>query len=276
MRRRAWQGSHSPGPSRPLLAGLAGLLLAMPAGAAELRLRLTPEYSSGRYGADTRTTTLNVPMDIGLASGRGSATVRLPWLAVSGPADFVPRLGALGAEGGTRRGTQTGLGDVRFTLAYTLVEEDEEVGVPHLGIALQTRFPTATRASLSSGQVEHLLRLDTGFSLGGFDLDVSVGRRFVAFPRRGREETDYWTLFGILGRDVGSGWTVGVAVDAQDRVPDAARPVLEVGAFVERAVTPDLTVGVFAWKGLTSESASFSLGLRFAYRTSLWADRIGR
>lgn len=260
-------------------ASLACLLLfAAPAGAAEgpeFRVRVTPEYSSGRYGEAQRTEVMSVPLDIGLSWERWTATLRLPWLSVTGPGGFVPRIGALGPApvgGGAagspgRRTTTTGVGDMRLTGAYTLFQGGDEPFAPYLDLALQTRFPTASSAELGSGQVEHILRLDTGMALGGgVALDASLGRRVVPFPRRGGGGRDYWTLFATLGWDVTEATTIGLGLDTQDRVPEANRAVLELGAFLDHELAPGLVGSLFVWHGVTRESAAIAAGFRLAWR----------
>jgi hypothetical protein len=259
----------------PLLPAVAGLLLAAaaPAAADEIRLRIAPEYASGAQGGPGRTIALSAPVDVGLAGERTALTLRLPFLSVDGPASYLPRIGSLGTAPRGRH--DTGLGDARLTGSVTLLDGDAAEATPYLDLALQTRLPTATRKSLGTGQVEHLLRADTGLTLsGGTALDLSLGRRFVVFPRAEGAGTDYWTLYATAAHPIAEGWTAGLAVDAQDRLPDVARPVVDVGAFLRHDIAPDLSVGVFAWHGLTRESAAFSVGLRFAYRLNIGSARL--
>jgi hypothetical protein len=264
-------------------AGAAGLLLlaqlafAPQAAATDLQVSLTPEYATGRYGQPKSTVSLSAPLDVRLIGERTTVSLRLPLLSLDGPANFVPRIGEVG-QGSERRarGVRQGLGDLRLTGAYTLREAGEGWREPYFGIAGQIRIPTATPSDLGSGQVELFLRLDAGANLTDtLSLDVSLGRRFVPFPRAG-SGADYWTLFASLALDVTPDWTVGATLDAQDRVPDANRPVLELGAFVERNLTPELTLGAFVWRGFTNESVDWSFGLRLSYRIPLRGIRLAR
>jgi hypothetical protein len=240
-------------------AWLAALLLSAPAMATEYRLKLSPEFTRGRAAEGHAATTL-LPVELTASGEKGWLGLRLPFADVSGGGGFVSGLGAVEGQGRRR-----GLGDLRVTLAHHLLGGEE--GAPYLDIALRTSLPSATAPGLGAGQVEHLLRLDAGLDLApGLALDVSLGRRLVPFPRQGRAGVDYWTFQGSVTRTLPGGWSLGLGVDAQDRLPDAARPVVELGATIEREMTADTTIGLFAWKGVTAESALFSLGLRLSVR----------
>jgi hypothetical protein len=256
--------------------GLALGLAVSPLGAADLYVNFTPEYASGHYGNPTRTVALSAPLDLRLATERSSIALRIPYLSVNGPSSFVPRIGELG-EGNDPRGSGTtrGLGNIRLTAAHTLIKEGDTIWEPYFGLAVQLRAPTAVPPGLGAAQFEAFLRADFGANISEtLSFDISVGRRFVPFPARGGAGADYWTLFGTLALDVTSDWTIGVSVDAQNRVPEANRPVLEAGLFVERSVTPGLTIGAFAWRGFTTESADYSFGLRISYRMPIRGSRL--
>lgn len=245
---------------------IATLLPAPAPAAAELTMTVAPEYAGGRNGAEGRTNALSIPVGASLGLDRFTLSARIPWLAVSGPGGYVPRIGTLGSSG-TDGGARSGLGDLRLTGAYTLLEGETPDGPAFLEIGLQTRLPTATDARLGATQWEHMLLLDAGMALpGGVSIDATIGRRFVPFPRRGWGERDYWTGYGTISLDLPEGWRLGLAASGQDRLPDVATPVIEVGAFMEREIAPDVTLGLIGWQGLTRESAAFSLGLRLSYR----------
>jgi hypothetical protein len=266
-------------PTRRLGVGGAVLALGLVGSsvqAADLYVNFTPEYASGHYGNPTRTVTLSAPLDLRLEGERASIGLRIPYLAVNGPSSFVPRIGELG-EGTDPRGSGTtrGLGNLRLGAAYTLLKAGDSILEPYLGVAVQLRAPTAAPPGLGSAQYETFLRLDVGANLTEtLSLDLSVGRRFVPFPMSGGAGADYWTFFATLAHDLTSDWSIGISLDAQNRVPEANRPVLEAGLFVERAVTPNLTLGAFLWRGFTAESADYSFGLRVSYRMPVGGSRL--
>lgn len=256
--------------------GLAVGLAATPLGAADLYVNFTPEYASGHYGSPSRTTAWSAPLDLRLVTDRSSFALRIPYLSVNGPSSFVPRIGELG-DGSDPRGSGTtrGLGNIRLTAAHTLIKEGDTIWEPYFGLAVQLRMPTASPPGLGSAQYETFLRADLGANLTEtLSFDISLGRRFVPFPARGGAGADYWTLYGSLALDVTSDWTIGIALDAQNRVPEAKRPVLEAGLFVERNVTPDLTLGAFVWRGFTTESVDYSFGMRLSYRLPVSGGRL--
>lgn len=249
---------------------------APPLQAADLYVNFTPEYASGHYGNATRTVTLSAPLDLRLEGERASIGVRVPYLMVNGPSNFVPRIGELG-EGTDPRGSGTtrGLGNLRLGASYTLAKAGDTIWEPYFALAVQLRAPTASPPGLGSAQYETFVRADFGANITDtISFDISLGRRFVPFPARGGAGADYWTLFATLAHDLTEDWTIGVSLDAQNRVPEANRAVLEAGLFVERALTPNLTLGAFAWRGFTTESVDYSFGLRVSYRLPVGGGRL--
>jgi hypothetical protein len=239
------------------------LILAAAAGpaAAQLRLSIAPEYATSRQPGEARTVVTTLPLDVAAQTGRVSAKLYVPWLSVGGGTQFLPGIGEVG---GARA---AGLGDLRLTGAYTLLQGSVAPFDPYIDIALRTRFPTAASPALGTGQMEHVLRLDTGARLSdSLALDASVGRRFVLAPPKGGAGADYWTVDVALGWEAVEGTTLGLSFETQDRTPDSTRPVLELGAFIDREIAPGITLGVFGARGLTRDSAEWTVGLSLVYR----------
>lgn len=259
---------------RPGLAWLAmaGLLLGaagLRAEPAELRFGVTSEFAGGSAHAHRRLGGSTVTVDTTIAAGSGSVTLRMPDLAARGLGDLLPET----VPGGT---SSARMGDLRLIGRYALAE-GEPGGAPSLAIAVQTRMPSATEPSLGAAQWEQVVRLETGLELhGGAALDLSLGRRITPFGREGRGEKDYWIGQGSLAMPIAADWTAGLAAYAQDRQPDVTTPVMELGAFVERALGDDLAIGLFTWHGMTRESPAFTIGLRLAYRIRWTPARLER
>ncbi len=184
----------------------------------------------------------------------------LPWLSRSGVAQ------------GAGTGDENGFGDLRLTFGRTLYRATALPGEPSFGLALQTRLPSASRASLGTGYFEHVLRLDTHASLAeDTTVYMSFGRRLAPVPGSGGAGADYWTFYGDLSYAISPTWSGGVSIEAQDRVEDANRRVLEAGAFLDHTVNDSVSVGGFVLRGLTQESAGTTIGLRF-----LWRQPVGQ
>ncbi|WP_137178247.1 hypothetical protein [Roseomonas sp. AR75] len=248
------------------LAALLALLLASPAGAVELRLAAAREFSDGREG--TGSGSALVPLQATLSGDGAYATLRLPAIAPGTPS-------AMPFDAASSRDARIdGLGDARLTLGHRLFESEDGV---LLEFALRTRLPSASTPALAGGVTEHLLRLDASVPLGErATLDVSGGRRVAPLAPSALRGSDYWSLAGVLSVQLDADWSAGMMLEAQDRQTYTDAPMLDLGAFVERAVAPDLTLGLVAWHGAAGGGPAFSLGLRLAYRVSLGLDRLAR
>lgn len=172
-------------------------LLVAACGAAQARDGVTLgsgiDYSSGRYGSDTRTTVLAVPLTATWTHGRFSARASVPWLHVAGDPDVVPgvggvdnrnplgrgRLPLLGAppsapgNDGTARGSASGIGDVSTALTWS-----QPLGrSAGIDIGVNAKFATADA--------------DKGLGTGANDYGASVDLY---------RDFDGTTLFGGAGR----------------------------------------------------------------------------
>ena len=212
------------------------------------------------------------PFDASIATGRTRLGLKIPDVG-SEPGGWLPAASIPAGPGGAA--LAGGMGDVRATARIGLAE-GEAGAIPWLDLALQTRLPSATDPRLGAGQWEHVLRVETGMAFeGAVAIDASLGRRIAPFGRRGRGEKDYWVAEASLAMPLAPSWTVGLAAYAQDRQPDIATPVMELGTFIERDLGEDLSVGLFTWHGLTRESPAFTIGLRLAYRLRWSPARLG-
>jgi len=67
---------------------------------------LSPGYTTGDYGSSTRTETYEMPLRLRYQEGPYKFSVRIPYLAVTGPQTAVPNLGVVGSpDNGTRQGS---------------------------------------------------------------------------------------------------------------------------------------------------------------------------
>lgn len=82
-------------------------LLATPsvAMAGDLKVSLAPGYSTGDYGSNIRTDTYEMPLKLRYQEGPYKISIRIPYLAVTGPQTAVPGIGVVGSpDNGRRRG----------------------------------------------------------------------------------------------------------------------------------------------------------------------------
>ncbi len=241
--------------------------------AAEFRFDTVRDYSDARSGGAPGRYGVGDSVDLVLVDGGSRLALRLPTYAPSGHDAFGPPASEERMSAVPRSRSDGALGDVRLTLGQRLAEtEDGDHGI---GISLQTRLPSATASALGSGRLDHLLRLDAYSQLAeGVTMDVSLGRRFSVASRRA-EAAERWVVQGSLAFSLADRWSAGVMVDAQDRDATRNRAVVDLGAFVEREVAPDLSIGLVAWQGM-GRGGDFAIGVRLSHRASITLDRTMR
>lgn len=85
----------------------AALVIAAPslACAGDLKISLSPAYTSGDYGSSISTETYEVPLKVSYQEGPYKISIRIPYQAVTGPQTLVPSIGLVGSpSNGSRRG----------------------------------------------------------------------------------------------------------------------------------------------------------------------------
>ncbi|MBP0464795.1 hypothetical protein J5Y09_12815 [Roseomonas sp. PWR1] len=256
-----------------ILAAACPWVLAGPgqAAAAEFRFDTVRDYSDARGGgAAAARFGVGESVDLVLVGAATRFALRLPTYAPSAQDAFGPPVAEDRATAAPRSRSDAALGDVRLTLGQTLAETED--GDHGLGVSLQTRLPSATATSLGSGRLDHLLRVEAYTKLAeGVTMDVSLGRRFAVASRRA-EAAERWVVQGSLAFAMADGWSAGLMVDGQDRDATRNRAVVDIGAFVEREVARDLSVGLVAWQGM-GRGGDFAIGVRLSHRASIALER---
>lgn len=193
------------------------------------RLSATVNYSSGSYGADSRTNILYAPMTVRRVFRDGDLSLTIPFVSISGtgavrPVGGVPtRTGtaaaspaaALAGVAGRGKGpgaaplssatTDSGLGDVILRGRYYLIEE--RVIMPLVAVTGRLKVPTAD-ADLGLGTGE----FDEG---AGLELTKSLGDRWLAYLDGG-----YNLIGDAPGTNFNNQWwyDIGIGYDVTDNL----------------------------------------------------------
>lgn len=173
----------------------AAIVLAL-CGAAQARDGFTlgsgVDYSSGKYGSDTRTDILAVPVTATWTRGIFRARVSVPWLHVSGDPDVVPGVGGVdndnplgrgrlpllgGSDPSTgnrpERGTASGIGDVATALTWSL-PMGQRAGID---LGINAKIATADEnKGLGTGANDYGASIDLYRDFDGTMLFGGIGR----------------------------------------------------------------------------------------------------
>ena len=193
------------------------------------RVSTTVNYSSGSYGADSRTNILYVPLTVRRVFRDGDLSLTIPFVSISGTGAVrlvggmptrtgsatVSPTASLAGVAGRGKGpgaaplssatTDSGLGDVILRGRYYLIEESAVM--PLVAVTGRVKVPTAD-ADLGLGTGE----FDEG---AGLELTKSLGDRWLAYLDGG-----YNLIGDAPGTNFNNQWwyDVGVGYDVTDNL----------------------------------------------------------
>mgnify|MGYP003438878695 FL=1 len=193
------------------------------------RVSTTVNYSSGSYGADSRTNILYAPMTVRRVFRDGDLSLTIPFVSISGTGavrlvgGMPTRTGSAAVSptaalaGGAGRGkgpgatplssatTDSGLGDVILRGRYYLIEESAVM--PLVAVTGRVKLPTA-----DAGRGRGTGEFDEG---AGLELTKSLGDRWLAYLDGG-----YNLIGDAPGTNFNNQWwyDVGVGYDVTDNL----------------------------------------------------------
>jgi hypothetical protein len=256
---------------RRLLPAVFGAVLAAPASAQDafgdafwqFRASAGFDYSSGTYGAASKTDiTYSYAM---LRATKGPWTLKavVPWMTLSGPAVLVD-----GAAGGSLASGQSrhvsGPGDINLYAGYSL-QSLYPRGL-FVDLTARVKVPTASFAKgLGTGKADGAFQIDVAQALGGFMPFATFGYRITGRP-------DGYQLRNIVYGTAGVqyGWSerlaTGVLFDyRQTSLPSAADPK-EGTAYVNYKFADAWSVNLYGLVGFSRNSPDGGGGVVLTYR----------
>lgn len=232
----------------------------------ELSVSIGAEYTTGEYGATTRTDIWYFPLMLSYETERWFGWLTIPYLMVEGPGDVV----ILGAGMGGRRSTtatttarrtESGLGDIVAGTSYRVLTQTETR--PALDLTGKLYFGTADETQgLGTGENDYAVQLGLSKHLSVLDLTATAGYLVTGDP----EGIQYEDVFyGRLEVERGFGRnSVGLAFDAQQAAtPDGDAPARITGYLSVRPGQHARLTG-YLLKGLSDASPDWGAGVTFS------------
>ena len=231
----------------------------------ELRLGAGADYSSGTYGGSTDTTIFAVPVTVRYELERWTYKLTVPYLEVSGPADFVPGVGRVDNSGKPKRRsfagttTESGLGDSVASATYNAWYDR----------GLERGLDLTGRVKLPSGDAGK--GLGTGSTDVGFQVDAyQTLERLTVFADLGYTffgRSDYVELRNAANYGVGASRklsdmdSVGASLDGRERVSPGGSPQRELTLFWNRRADRLTRVQAYLLFGLANGSPDIGVGV---------------
>lgn len=229
----------------------------------QLTLSTGVDYSSGDYGQTIDTQITYVPLTAKLKVDRWAGKLTIPYISITGPGVVIG-----GSEGSTAgaagvKSTESGLGDVTASLAYTAPLGSKDTKATFTG---KVKFPTADEGrNLGTGEIDYTLQAGLTQNIGDFYLSGSVARKFNGSSARFQLD-DVWKYALGAGYSFTPETTVGVGYDYRQSSTAAGDAASEVSTFVSHKLNEDWSLLVYADTGFTDASPNFGGGVQISYQ----------
>jgi hypothetical protein len=258
---------------RLLLA--CSVLLVLPAAACaqdareHFQVRIGPSYDEGDFGTSETTRTFFLPVTLKYLGDKFDLGVTMSFVSIDTPGGVTIIDGAPVPtdEGGGRRRTDSGFGDIFLRGRYFLVDDPgPQSPLPALSPFLRLKIPTADEdKGLGTGEPDFGFGLeldktfgnvivfgDVGYTIIGDPPDQDFRNRPAASLGAGMRLSDLVTLIGLVD------WRRAIVSGRDD--------ALELVGVVTLRLTPTIAVSPNAFVGLTDGSPDFGIGVELSYK----------
>ena len=239
-------------------------------GTSSLEFTTAVDYSSGDYGTGNDTDILYVPFSVKYRVDPWAFGLSLPYIQITGNGDVVGGSGTPivvgsgggGGGGGGARTTNSGLGDVLASVAYSVYPGSNWV-VDLIG---EIKIPTADETEgLGTGKFDYAVSTDIATTVGRWSPFATLGYRFLGNTgAAGLNNTAFASVGGTF--ELGKTWSAGAALDYSQASSDAGADSIEFSPFLTWTVTGRLGLNLYAVLGLSDGSPDTGGGLQLTLR----------
>lgn len=252
-----------------LLAFAAPMLAVSPAGAAETRVSVGIDYSTGDYGETQDTDIVYIPVTGKYQSDGWFAELTVPYIRITGPGTVLPDVGRVETGPAPRRTTEEGLGDMVFALTREMYTSQQYL----IDLTGKVKLATADEDDgLGTGENDYSVQVDGYTPVERATAFGSLGYRFMG-DGPGFELDN--VLFGSLGFSypVNDRVSSGAILDLRERTSPLGDPRRELMVFATNKLDPDWNLQGYVVRGLGDGSPDWALGLVLVYKGDIFPSK---
>ncbi|MDD4911603.1 MAG: hypothetical protein PHP57_04860 [Sideroxydans sp.] len=222
------------------------------------------DYSTGKYGTTSTTTTTSIPITAIYETGDWSLRLTVPYLIVTGEG-AVTVSGRTGGRRGTAtttttttktRTTQSGLGDIVTLASYDLYMNDEaDTG---LGVTGRIKFGTANK-SFGTGLNDYSLQMYSYTQIGDLSPSLSIGYEVVGSSTTTPMNN---VFFGVIGTSYSLSDATSIGVDYRyaQQASVTGSEQKDASIYASHRLSDDLYLRGYVMRGFTDSSADNGVG----------------
>lgn len=215
------------------------------------------DYSTGKYGGNTSTNILYVPVTGKMQFDNLFLKLTVPFVSMSSAGDVIRGMGRVRNTTTTRTTTQSGLGDVVASAGYTVLE----AGALMFDVVGKIKFGTADAAkNLGTGANDYSAQLDGYYSLNKTTLFATAGYKVIGAPAGVSVNNITYGTLG-LSHQTGDKTSVGVMLDAAQAISALSQGTSEMTVFVSNKISSTLKLQAYLLKGFSDSSPDLGGGL---------------
>jgi hypothetical protein len=214
-------------------------------------------YSTGKYGQDSATDIVSVPVTGKLEIDAWTMKLSVPYVSVTGPGNVVQGIGAIGGRPVQSRTTESGLGDVVASVTRNVYEGNAAA----LDVTGKVKFGTADAdRGLGTGENDFSLAVEPSTQWGDITIFGTLGYKVVGDPQGSDLDNVVFASLGGAAK-ITEVTSAGLSFDVQSRSSAAAQDApRELGAFVNHRVAETWRAQAYVSRGLSEASPDWSGG----------------
>ncbi len=239
----------------------AAVLLASTSIRAESLTTLTSgfDYSTGKYGTNSETTILYVPVTLKVLYDYAYFKLTIPYISVTSVGGVVAGIGPVKKTVTTKITTNSGLGDIVATAGYTVFENDTFA----LDTVANIKFGTADAGqSLGTGENDYSAQLDGFYTAGKQTWFATAGYKVIGVPAG----TSLHNIFyGTLGasQKLNDEASAGAMLNAAQSSSDVTAGPLDVTVYYSKKTSKTGKVQFAVLKGFSDGSPDVGINVMF-------------
>jgi hypothetical protein len=211
------------------------------------------DYSTGKYGGTSSTDIIYIPVTGKIQNEYGYLKLTVPYISVSSEGNVVRGMGPIKTVTSTKIITQSGLGDIVATAAYTFFESDALL----FDLVGNIKFGTADAAkNLGTGKNDYSTQIDGFYTIDKTTAFATAGYKVVGAPTGVITNN---VVYGTLGFSqkhsdvINFGAMLDVAQSSTPLAPDSR----ELTVFASKKLSNTLKAQVSLLKGFSDSSPDF-------------------
>jgi hypothetical protein len=220
------------------------------------------DYSSGKYGTDTRTEITAIPFIGTYETGNWTLKATLPYVRITGADNVVAGIGAVSRTATAKR-TDSGMGDLTTAATYSFLLDPK--GQSGIDVTAKIKFGTAdSDRGLGTGENDYWILFDPYTKIGNITWFGGVGYGMLG-------SSDTLKLKNVVSANAGLSYkldqqaSVGATIDYRTKSTDAGFTQRELTLFYSRKLGGGYKLQAYASTGFSDGSPDWGGGANIAY-----------